>query len=144
MKTPITLAAFLIAGAAQAVAAVPAASAAARKIPGVSDEGNAILAKAQATPDPQLQALAAKARAAHDQLMSAAMAPVIDVDKVAAALKAEDDAQAEIRDHAADRLVAALKSLSADDRGTFLRTLVLARQQRQGAPAKAPASTPQP
>jgi uncharacterized membrane protein len=154
MKTSRILAALLIAGAAPVWAQTPpaakpqqpAAPAAPRKIPGVSDAGNAILAKAQATPDPQLQALAQQARAAHDKLMSAAMAPVIDVDKVAAALKAEDDAQAQIRDHAADRLVAVMKLLPNEDRGTFLRTLILSRQQRQSAPAAAaPApSTPQP
>jgi uncharacterized membrane protein len=152
MKTPIILAAFLVAGAAQAVPPVSSAAPAAkpqqptatqRKIPGVSDEGNAVLLKAQSTPDPLLQQLAAKARAAHDQLMSAVMAPVIDPDKVGAAMKAENDAQGQIRDHATERLIAVVKSLPSDDRGTFLRTLILARQQR-AAQANPPASTPKP
>ena len=150
MKTPTILAALLVAGATQAAvpapdaqpAAKPQATAAPHKIPGVSDEGNAILAKAQSTPDPQLQALAKQVRAAHDQLMSATMAPVIDVDKVAAAIKAEDDAQAQIRDHAADRLIAVVKLLPSEDRGTFLRTLILSRQQRQSAPAAGAPQSP--
>jgi len=153
MKTPIVLAVFLAAGAAQAVPPVstapPAAkpqqpAAAPRKIPGVSDEGNAILLKAQSTPDPLLQQLAAKARGAHDQLMSAVMAPMIDPDKVAAAMKAENDAQFQIRDHATERLIAVVKLLPSDDRGTFLRTLILARQQRPGATPPAPPLTPKP
>ena len=115
-----------------------------RKIPGVSDEGNAILQKAQSTPDPLLQQLASKARAAHDQMMSAVMAPVIDPDKVEAAMKAENDAQSQIRDHATERLIAALKLLSSDDRGTFLRTLILSRQQAAQRTASAPAATPKP
>lgn len=116
-----------------------------KKIPGVSDEGNAILLKAQTTPDPLLQQLATKARAAHDQLMSAVMAPVIDPDKVEAAMKAENDANSQIRDHATDRLIAAVKALPSDDRGTFLRTLVLSRQQRSAQQqANPPAASPKP
>jgi uncharacterized membrane protein len=158
MKKLSIFAALLAAGTAHAAAPAPSAQPAAkpqqpaspaspRKIPGVSDEGNAILAKAQSTPDPQLQALAKQARAAHDQLMSAAMAPVIDADKVAAAMKSENDVQAQVREHATDRLVAVLKLLPNDDRGTFLRTLILSRQQqaqRQAAPSAPPATTPQP
>jgi uncharacterized membrane protein len=149
MKMPMILAALLATGAAQpaftaaAPAAKPQASAPAapHKIPGVSEDGNAIIAKAQAAPDPELQTLAHQARVAHDQLMSAVMAPVIDVDKVAAAMKAENDVQDQVRGHATDRLVAVLNQLSADDRGTFLRALVLARQQRH-AQATPPASNP--
>jgi uncharacterized membrane protein len=154
MKSSIVLAAMLMAGAAHAVApvaaptqpaATPQQAAPARKIPGVSDEGNAILAKAQAMPDPQLQALAKQLKAARDQMMSAAMAPVIDPDKVAAAMKAENDAQQQIRDHATERLLAVLKQLPSEDRGTFLRTLIMSRQQRPaGAAATPPAATPKP
>src|SRR4051812_47617364 len=82
MKKLTILAALAIAGATSvATAQAPGAPAAKpqapstatppRKIPGVSDEGNAILQKAQSTPDPLVQQLGAKARAAHDQLMSA-------------------------------------------------------------------------
>ena len=150
MTKPIILAALLIAGVADVAAAqapaqpaakAPVAAAAPKKIPGVSDEGNAILQKAQSQPDPVAQQLVAKSRAAHDQLMSAVMAPVIDPDKVEGALKAENDVQTQIRDHATDRLIAAVKLLPADDRGTFLRTLVLSRQPR---PAQALTPTPKP
>jgi len=154
MKKLTILVALVIAGATSAATAqapgapaakpqAPAAATPPRKIPGVSDEGNAILQKAQSTPDPLLQQLATKARTAHDQLMSAVMAPIIDPDKVAAAMKAENDAQTQIRDHATDRLIAALKLLPSDDRGTFLRTLILARQQRP-AQANPSAATPKP
>jgi len=154
MKTLTIPAALVVAGLAHAAIAqtssppaakpqAPAAAAQPRKIPGVSDEGNAILLKAQTTPDPLLQQLATKARAAHDQLMSAVMAPVIDPDKVEAAMKAENEVQTQIRDHATDRLIAAVKALPSDDRGTFLRTLVLSRQQRAAQPA-APAASPKP
>jgi len=151
MKTVSILAALLIAGAAQAVPPVvapaaakpqqPAAPAAAntpRRFPGVSDAGNAILAKVQTTPDPQLQALGRTAKAAHDQLMAAVMAPVIDMDKVAAAMKANDEAFNAVRTHNSERIVAAVRQLSPDDQGTFLRTLVLSQTQRPAAPQTPP------
>ncbi|MBW8745153.1 MAG: periplasmic heavy metal sensor [Sphingomonas sp.] len=153
MKQLSILAALAIAGAATiATAQAPSAPAAKpqqapaapRKIPGVSDEGNAILQKAQSTPDPLVQQLATKVRSAHDQLMSAVMAPVIDPDKVEAAMKTENDVQTQIREHNTDRLIAVLKSLPSDDRGTFLRTLILSRQQRPAAQANPPAATPKP
>jgi len=155
MTRPIILAALFAAGTAQAVTppvanppakappAAPAApSNAPKRFPGVSDQGNVTLAKLQTTPDPQLQALGRQAKAAHDQLVSVAMAPVIDMDKVAAALKAQDEALDAVRAHNTDRIIAAARSLSEDDRGTFLRTLVLAQSQRP-APPPAPAK-PQP
>ena len=154
MKTLSILAALLVAGAAQAVppvqvptAAKPQQTAAPtpantpRRFPGVSDAGNAILAKAQTTPDPQLQALGRAAKAAHDQLMAAVMAPVIDMDKVAVAMKANDEAFNAVRIHNSERIVAAVRLLSPDDQGTFLRTLVLSQTQR---PAAAPQTPPKP
>lgn len=157
MKKLSILAVLLVTGAAQAVPPVSTASPPAsarpqpsgaaqtsgpKRFPGVSDEGNALLAKLQTTPDPQLQALGRQAKAAHDQLVSAAMAPVIDVDKVAAALKAQDDALNAVRAHNTDRVIMAVRQLSSEDRGVFLRTLVLAQSQRPSAPP--PAATPKP
>jgi len=146
MNKPIILAALLVAVAPAAFAAVPPAATKPQpsaprtppKIPGVSDEGNAIIAKAQAVPDPQLQELSKQIRTAHDQLMSAVMAPVIDVDKVAAAMNSENELQAQIRARGNERLVTVLQQLSNDDRGTFLRALVLAHQQQRRAPAATP------
>jgi uncharacterized membrane protein len=142
MKIVPTLVILLAAGAAQAqVAPKPAPPAAAtppapKRFPGVSDAGNAVLAKAQTTPDPQLQALGRQAKAAHDQLMAATMAPVIDMDKVAAALHAQDDALTAVRTHNTDRVIQAARQLPDEDKGVFLRTLMLAQQQRAAAPAK--------
>ena len=144
MKRIFSLALLAAASAAQA-APTPAAPTvqapppAPKRFPGVSDAGNAVLAKAQATPDPVMQGLVRQQRAAHDLLTTAVMAPVIDVDKVTAALRQEEAVQAEVRTHGNDRLLAVLKQLPEDDRGTFLRTLVMARQ---GRPAGAPATTP--
>jgi uncharacterized membrane protein len=146
MKIVLPLALLLCAGAAEAgpiastaTATAPAkpqpatAAAAAKRFPGVSDAGNAILAKAQTTADPQMQTINKQARAAHDQLMAAVMAPMIDVDKVTAALRAEEAAQSEARTHSNDRLIAVLKQLPDEDKGNFLRTLVLSRQTRPAA-----------
>ena len=85
----------------------------------------------------------------HDQLVSAVMAPVIDLDKVTAAIRAEEAVQAQLRTHNNDRLLAVLKQMSSEDRGTFLRTLILSRTPRAAnAPAAVPPplapSTPQP
>ncbi|HMI18307.1 MAG TPA: hypothetical protein VK533_02050 [Sphingomonas sp.] len=144
MKIVPSLVLLLAAGAAQAQTAPKSAAPAVaqpqapKRFPGVSDAGNAILAKAQTTPDPQLQALGRQAKAAHDQLMAATMAPVIDMDKVAAALHAQDDALTAVRTHNTDRLIMAAKQLPDDDKGVFLRTLMLAQQQRAAAPPAKP------
>ena len=155
MKVLRPLLLLLVASAAQAAPApkpiigTPPASAtpqapAPKRFPGVSDAGNAILAKAQATPDPQQQTINRELKAAHDQVIAAVMAPVIDVDKVSAAIRAEEAAQAQARTHNNDRLIAVLKQLPDDDKGTFLRTLVLSRQQRPATPSAGAPSTPQP
>ena len=122
--------AFLLAGVAVAQtpppAAQPRAGAAApaqRKIAGVSDAGNAILAKAQATPDPQFAALVRQQRTARDELTTALMAPTIDIDKVAAILKQVGTLQDQLRVRSNDRLIAAVRQLPEPDRGPFLRAL---------------------
>lgn len=148
------LAAFLAAGAAQAVAPVanapaakPAQTAAQapapKRFPGVSDAGNAVLGKLQTTPDPQLQALVRTAKAAHDTLLSVVMAPTVDVEKAEVALKAQDDALNAIRAHNTERVILAAKQLPDEDKGTFLRTLVLSQTQRPATAGQAPA-TPKP
>lgn len=142
MKRILPLALLMTAGTTHAlpVATAPAAQAPApKRFPGVSDAGNAALAKAQTTPDPQLQTLSRQVRAAHDQLMTAIMAPAIDIDKVTAALRQEEAAQAQLRTHNNDRLITVVKQLPEDDRGTFLRTLILSRR-----PGATPAPAPQP
>ena len=120
-----------------AVAAAPAPTP--TRFPGVSEAGNAALAKAQTAPDPQRQALSRQVRAAHDQLMTAIMAPAIDLDKVTAALRQEEAAQGQLRTHNNDRLITVVKQLPEGDRGTFLRTLMLSR--RSGS---TPSPAPQP
>jgi hypothetical protein len=61
---------------------------------------------------------------------------VIDMDKVAAALHAQDDALTAVRTHNTDRVIQAARQLPDEDKGVFLRTLMLAQQQRAAAPAK--------
>jgi uncharacterized membrane protein len=147
MKIVPTLFILLAAGAAHAAPVAPQPTVAPtvspsptpKRFPGISDAGNAVLAKAQTTPDPQLQALGRQAKAAHDQLMAATMAPQIDIDKVAAALHAQDDALAAVRAHNTDRVIQAARQLPDDDKGIFLRTLMLAQQQRTAPAAAAPA-----
>lgn len=153
MKSLAIASALMIATAAGAAAPVapPAAPTAAvakpqptpvpTRVPGVSDAGNAILAKAQTASDPQLQAAGKQLKVTHDQLVSAVMAPMIDVDRVEAALRAQEAAQAQMRTRSNDRLLAVLKQLPSDDRGTFLRALLLARQPR---PAGSAPVSPQP
>ena len=144
MKRILFTVLLLAAGAAEAAPAAPATPAPAtqapapKRFPGVSEAGNAALAKAQTTPDPQLQQLSRQVRAAHDQLMTAIMAPVIDVDKVTAALRQEEAAQGQLRTHNNDRLLTVVKQLPVDDRGTFLRTLILSRRSGATPPAQAP------
>ena len=142
MKRIILLAILMSASAVQSATPAPnPAPPVPKRFPGVSDAGNAVLAKAQTTPDAQLQTIVRQQRAAHDQIMSAVMAPVIDVDKFAAALRVEEVAQNEAHARSNDRLIAVVKQLPEEDRGTFLRTLMMARAAR---PAGTPAPSPQP
>ena len=97
-----------------------------RKIPGVSDAGNAVLAKLQMTPDPQLGAVAKERASVHNQLIAAVMAPTPDVDKVAALLKQEDGLTAQLRTHVNGRMLDALRQLPVADRGPFLRGIIQA------------------
>jgi hypothetical protein len=132
MKTILPIALLLAMGATQTAPAAIAPAApqvpTPRKIPGVSDAGNAILAQQQTTPDPQLAAIVRQQRALRDQLSAAAMAPTPDVDKVAALLKEGDDLQSQFRTHSNERLINALRALPEADRGPFLRALVTAKR----------------
>lgn len=104
------------------------------RFPGVSDAGNAILAKAQTTPDPQLQSLGRQLKTVRDQLTSAVMAPTIDLDKIAGILRQQDSVQTQIRTQQTEHWITVLKQLPDEDRGTVLRTLLLSRA-RPAAPA---------
>ena len=109
---------------------------AAARFPGVSDAGNAILVKAQTTPDPQLQSLARQLKTVRDQLTSAVMAPAIDLDKIAGILRQQDSVQTQIRTQQTEHWITVLKQLPDEDRGTVLRTLLLSRARpAAGAPA---------
>jgi hypothetical protein len=149
MKRILPLLLLLAAGTAQAVttptvppakpgAAAPAQAPTPTRFPGVSEAGNAVLAKAQTTPDPQLQALIKQNRAIHDQLVSTIMAPVVDIDKVESILRQRETVQAQLRTHSNDRLLAAARALPESDRGVFLRTLLMDR------PAPVAPATPRP
>lgn len=145
MRIAVSIAVLLVAGAAHAAASLAKPTAAAPsptvvRFPGVSEAGNAVLAKAQTTPDPQLQALARQLKAIRDQLTSAVMAPLIDVEKISGILRQQDDLQSQIRIEQTDHWVTILQQLPSEDRGTVLRTMLLAKP-RKGA---APAATPQP
>jgi hypothetical protein len=113
------------------------------RFPGVSDAGNAILTKAQTTPDPQLQSLARQLKTVRDQLTSAVMAPTIDLDKIAGILRQQDTVQTQIRQQQTEHWITTLKQLPDEDRGTVLRTLLLSRT-RQAASATAAPASPQP
>jgi hypothetical protein len=151
---PLGLLAATAAGAVTPQPAKPATSAAVPSVaiapvpgpvrfPGVSDAGNAILTKAQTTPDPQLQTLARQLKTVRDQLTSAVMAPAIDLDKIAGILRQQDTVQSQIRAQQTEHWVAVLKQLPGDDRGTVLRTLLLSRT-RQAAPTATAPANPQP
>jgi hypothetical protein len=151
MKTlfPLALLAATAAGAATpparpaqgAPAAPPVVQAAPTRFSGVSDAGNAILVKAQTTPDPQLQSLARQLKTVRDQLTSAVMAPTIDVEKIAGILRQQDAIQTQIRTEQTERWIATIQQLPQEDRGIVLRTLLLARPRPGAAPAQ-PQSNP--
>jgi len=99
-----------------------------RRIPGVSDAGNAILAKQQMTPDPELGEIVRQQHSLRDQLSAAAIAPTPDIDKVAALLKQGEDLQSQFRAHSNERLITALRALPEADRGPFLRALLTTKR----------------
>lgn len=100
----------------------PAATApAARKIPGLSEEGGAAYAKAFGTPDPQLLAIARQQRAVQSSLVNLAMGAAIDVDKLAGLLKQRDALQLQFRTRQNEIIVAMLRTLGDEDRGIYLR-----------------------
>jgi hypothetical protein len=103
--------------------AKPAAPAAAqpRKIPGLSDAGNAIYAKYFGTPDPQLLTIARQQRTVHASLVSMAMGSSVNLDKLADLLKQRDTLQAQFRGRQNDLTVTMMHDLSEEDRGIYLR-----------------------
>lgn len=105
-----------------------------RRVPGVSDQGNAILNEAMNTPDPQITGLIRQQRQVHDQLVQAALAATIDVDRVAALFKQREDLQAQYRQLLDARLVTALRQLPVADRAPFLRALASPAGPGGGAP----------
>jgi hypothetical protein len=98
-----------------------AAKPAARRIEGVSDAGNAIFAKAQSTPDPDLIALVRQQRTVRDQLSAAALQTKVDVERVEELLRKSEELQGQIRTRNNDRMLAVLRELPEADRSAFLR-----------------------
>jgi hypothetical protein len=92
-----------------------------RQIDGMSEAGNAIFAKAQAAPDPQLLALVRQQRVLRDQLAAAALQTTVDVDRIGALLRKAEDVQSQIRARNNDRMLAVLTQLPDADRSIFLR-----------------------
>ncbi|UAK26212.1 hypothetical protein [Sphingomonas nostoxanthinifaciens] len=93
------------------------------KLPGVSDAGNAILAKAQTTPDPMLVDLAGKQRAVHQQIVAAVMAPTVDLTKLGALLKQQQGLITQVLARRDDRLLQVAAQLTPADRSAFLHAL---------------------
>lgn len=106
----------------------------ARKFPGVSDAGNAILNKAMSTRDPQLVEAVKAQRAARDALVHFAMTPPIDPDRLATLLKESETAQSQVRLRNYELMVAAIRQLNDADRAAYVRTL--APQAPPAAPAR--------
>jgi hypothetical protein len=103
-------------------AAPPAAGTpVARKIPGLSDDGNAIYAKAFGAPDPQSLSIWRQLRQVQSSITSMAMGTTVNVDKIADLLKQRDSLQAQFRARQTDIAIAMLPQLSDEDRGIFLR-----------------------
>lgn len=128
MKAALTLTVLLMAGTAHAAPspsqAARAAAATPQRVPGVSDAGNAIIVKAQVTPDPKLNALATERRQLISQLVALAAAPRVDVDQVAVIMKRSGVVQAQMRALSDEHLIGAMRQLSDPDRTAFLRAIL--------------------
>jgi hypothetical protein len=100
----------------------PAAPAAApRRIEGMSDAGNAVFARAQAAPDPELAGLVRQQRLVRDQLNSASFAATVDVVRIEELLRKSEELQGRIRTRNNDRMLTVLRALPEGDRAPFLR-----------------------
>jgi len=125
MKALLSLALAALSGAAAAQSSQPAAPAAgaatARKIPSLSDAGNAIYAKTFGTPDPQLLTISRQQRAVRASLMSLAMGAKVDVDKLTDLLKQQQSLQDQFRGRQNELTVTMLRQLTDEDRGIYLR-----------------------
>lgn len=125
---PILLATMAGAAAAQQPApparpALPPAAGtpAVKKIPGLSEEGNAIYAKVFGTPDPQLLSIARQQRQVQSSITGMAMATTVNVDKLADLLKQRDQLQLQFRTRQNELTVGMLRQLTDEDRGIYLR-----------------------
>lgn len=120
---PACLALILLAGQAAFAQqqAQPAARTAPRRIEGMSEEGNAIFAKAQAAPDPDLLALVRQQRQVRDQLSAAALQATINPDRIEELLRRSEDLQSQVRIRNNDRMLGVLRELPESDRAAFLR-----------------------
>jgi hypothetical protein len=92
-----------------------------KKIPGLSDDGNAIYAKVFGTPDPQLLSIARQQRQVQSSITGMAMGTTVNVDKLADQLKQRDALQLQFRTRQNELTVGMLRQLSDDDRGIYLR-----------------------
>ena len=92
-----------------------------RKIPSLSDAGNAIYAKTFGTPDPQLLTISRQQRAVRASLMSLAMGAKVDVDKLTDLLKQQQSLQDQFRGRQNELTVTMLRQLTDEDRGIYLR-----------------------
>jgi septal ring factor EnvC (AmiA/AmiB activator) len=123
MKALLSLALVALSGAAAAQSGQPAAGTAttARKIPSLSEAGNAIYAKTFGTPDPQLLTISRQQRTVRASLMSLAMGAKVDVDKLADLLKQQQTLQDQFRARQNELTVTMLRQLTDEDRGIYLR-----------------------
>jgi hypothetical protein len=92
-----------------------------KKIPGLSDDANAIYAKVFGTPDPQLLSLARQQRQVQSSITGMAMATSVNVDKLADLLKQRDQLQLQFRTRQNELIVGMLRQLTDEDRGIYLR-----------------------
>ncbi len=110
---------------ARSAGAPTAAMPQAKKIPGLSDDGNALYAKTFGTPDPQLLSLSRQQRAIQSTLVSMAMGSTVNVDKLADLLKQRDQLQLQFRTRQNELMLGMLHQLSDNDRGIYLRSTMI-------------------
>jgi succinate dehydrogenase flavin-adding protein (antitoxin of CptAB toxin-antitoxin module) len=125
---PLAIVAACLASAApaqqQATPAAPATAPApppVKKIPGLSDAGNALYAKILGPRDPQLVQIAGQQRQVQNQITSIAMGGTVDVDKFAGLLAKRDTLLLQFRTRQNELTVDMLHQMTDQDRGIYLR-----------------------
>jgi hypothetical protein len=109
----------------------------------MSPEGNKIVQQIASVPDPRVQQIQAEVQGLLQQKAQFLTGNPVDVAKLEAVLRREEQLLSEFRTHQADRLLQIVRALSESDRIAFLQArATVVKPQGVAQPGTKPAATP--